>query len=140
MYEHDYYFSGISICISSFVVIVIICLIILSRILSLSDEREYERFDVVSIDLNNEIEGSFVVGSGSVAEETYYVFYKVLPDGGLSFMKISVERTVIYETLSEGETAYIELEKNFAGFIICAKLYVPEGVVLREYDLSLSDL
>ena len=135
----DYYYRIIT-RISFLVATVIACLIFIPRILSLYGEREYERFDVVSIDLNNEIEGSFVVGSGSVAEETYYVFYKVLPDGGLSFMKISVEQTVIYETLSEGETAYIELEKDFAGFIICAKLYVPEGVVLREYDLSLSDL
>ena len=109
-----------------------------------SESFTYETVEVASIGLDSQIEGTyrknFYYGYGYINEEMYYIVYEVFEDGGLFLTKIAADKTIVYDTLQEGETAYIEVKRNGFGHVVQYKLYVPEGSISREYDLSLSGL
>lgn len=96
---------------------------------------------VVSADLTTQLEGSgggtFYVGHGSLESVEYYVTYERIEDGGLLFAKYPCDDTVIYTSLAAGSTAYVEKDLNEYGSVLAYRLYVPEGSVVQEYDLSL---
>lgn len=111
-----------------------------------SSNFTYDTVELASISLDSQLEGEYHGGSrfrygyGYINEQMYYVVYEVLSDGGLYLSKLDAEKTIIYETLPEGETAYVEVKRNGFGRIVENKLYVPDGSICREYDLSLSGL
>lgn len=92
-----------------------------------------------SINYASDVQGRFVLGCGRVGEVDYYVCYEELEDGGITLLKLDVDETIIYETLEAGEKAYAEIVKNGWGLIESIKLYVPEGTVQVQYDLSLDE-
>ena len=83
------------------------------------------------------VQGGFLLGCGRVSSVDYYVCYEELEDGGIVLAKFDSRKTVIYETLDADEQAYAEIEENDWG-VQGIKLYVPEGTVQVDYDLSLS--
>lgn len=71
--------------------------------------------------------GTFGMGSGVLSENTYYVAYKILEDGGKMLIEIPTDGTVVYETLKSGEKSYLEIDKNNIGFVKARRIYIPEG-------------
>ena len=103
-----------------------------------------ETIYLASINYTSEIKGKGSVfylgigyGSGKVSEEQYYVAYRIREDGGLVLYKMLADEVVIYETLDEGEKAYVEIDSNWWGEQGMKRLYVPKGTVMQDYDLSL---
>lgn len=92
---------------------------------------------ILSAKLDNETNGSFILGFGSFKNKEYYVVYKVNEDGGKQLTKYNVEDTTIYDNLSEGEQTYAEVTYNKNGTIIEVKLYLPKETIKENYDLSL---
>lgn len=93
--------------------------------------------ELMSLDLQSNIQGSFVLGSGSVNSEHYYAAYQILDDGGKQLFTMAASKTVIYDTLESGDDAYAIIEEKTFGGIQKIKLYVPKGTITQEYDLSL---
>lgn len=129
------------------------CIFILGAFLILKSFKLYEaqnepptveRVSLASLnytsEIKGEINGGFFLGTGCVngviEEEQYYVAYKVLEDGGKKLWKIPANITTIYDTLQTNCEAYAEVTSNYFG-IISINLYVPEGTILQDYDLSL---
>lgn len=108
----------------------------------LSEQVTTSKYDVVSIDFQSQTEGKyrhFIIGTGQIKSKEYYVIYKVLPDGGKILVKLESDSTVIYDTLEENETAYVENDINGHGYTVATRLYVPKNTIKQEYDLSLGD-
>jgi hypothetical protein len=63
-----------------------------SRTLStqLSDER------IVSLDLGNQLHGSFFLGTGSINERTYYYYYRAEADGSYTLQKAPADFSKIF--------------------------------------------
>lgn len=79
----------------------------------------------------------FVYGMGRVGEQDCYAAYRVLEDGGKVLYKMQAENTTIYETLDIDAQAYAEEEKNGFGTVKTRRLYVPQGSIAQQYNLSL---
>lgn len=96
---------------------------------------------VVSADFTTQVQGAsgtvFYIGHGSLRSEEYYVAYEREEDGGLVLKKYPCDKTILYTTLAAGDTAYVEKDLNEYGSVLAYRLYVPEGSVVQEYDLSL---
>ncbi len=103
----------------------------------LRNEIVTQRAEVVAIDLQSDTEGSFVWGTGSIGTERYYVVYQILEDNGKQLLKLPADITIIYNTLSVTDTAYVEADVNGYGTAIEYRLYVPVNSIMKEYDLSL---
>lgn len=95
-----------------------------------------------SSQLEGSIKGSFYMGYGNVkgelGETQYYVTYRILEDGGKKLYKLPADVTIIYDTLEVGSQAYAEVDSNYYG-VVSAKVYVPVGTIVQDYDLSLED-
>lgn len=94
------------------------------------EEIVYE--EIVSIEQNDGLSGAFVLGTGSVDEETeYYIYAKT--DRGLVLYKLAAgESTYIVE--SDEVVPHVSLVKEkWAGpyYII----YVPTGTITKEYKI-----
>lgn len=94
--------------------------------------------ELKSIDYMSQVKGSFTLGFGRVNEIDYYGCYEVLEDGGIKLRKLRADTTIIYQTLKEGEPAYLEITTNGWGVETSIKLYVPENTIQVNYDFSLS--
>ena len=79
---------------------------------------------------------TFGWGSGVLSENTYYVAYKILEDGGKMLIEIPTEGTIVYETLKSSENSYMEIDKNNIGFVKARRLYVPEGTKIPHSNVS----
>lgn len=93
--------------------------------------------ELMSLDLQSDIQGSFILGSGSVNSEHCYAAYQILDDGGKKLFTMPAYKTVIYDTLESEDGAYAVIEEKTFGGIQKIKLYVPKGTITQEYDLSL---
>ncbi len=70
-------------------------------------------------------------------EEEYYCCYRKTSDGGLKYYKFKMSDTTVYETLKNGEQAYVEKITDGFGELLGYKLYVPENTIVQEIDLSI---
>lgn len=73
------------------------------------------------------------------SDNDYYYCYIEADDGGLEQVKLNVENTTLYKTLSVGERPYIEQKVAIFSEINeskYAKLYVPENTIIQTTDLS----
>lgn len=103
-----------------------------------SSQITTQTFNIVSLDFNTSLNGNFVLGTGKLEDEQYYVCYKVLEDGGKKLTEIPCDITTIYDTLKSDENAYLEEDRNYYDGLRAVRLYVPENTIQQSYDLSLS--
>lgn len=101
-------------------------------------ETTTETSSILSIAYRENVSGQFVLGTGMVSGQEYYTCYERLEDGGIVLLKLNAETTVIYQSLNEGEEAYVEKEVTKYGSVISAKLYVPTNTIQKEYNLDLA--
>lgn len=145
----DYVVFG-TMSVSALVILVALFCVLLSdtkhfalKIAQIDEEREQISTHVTylaSINYQSEIKGQFCIGfgigSGKVSEQQYYVAYEVLEDSGKKLFKMPADITTIYDTLDKGAQAYVEIDENYYG-VSAMRLYVPQGTITQEYDLSL---
>lgn len=102
---------------------------------------ETEKIELYSVVVDDGVEGRFVVGSGYLDNKHYFVAYRVREDGGKVIYKMDADISVIYDTLESGESAYVEKETKVSELLgpyeTSYKIYVPQGTITQEYDLSL---
>lgn len=129
--------------ISSVLTVVILLLVvflfkvIFDEISSKTRQKNIERKEILSINISNKAEGSFVLGVGTVKNKEYYIAYEVLKDNGKKLVKIPIDNSVIYDILEDEENAYIEIVTNGLRQEVETKIYVPKGTITKEYDMSL---
>lgn len=97
--------------------------------------KEYskELYEIVSIQRDGEVSGSFVLGCGTLKEKTYYTYY-YKTDRGYRFDKKSTDRTLIIET-DEVTPCLYEI-KNKGTLKVNYEIYVPTNTILRTYNLE----
>lgn len=99
------------------------------------NQKNIEKTEIISINLSDNTEGSFVLGIETVKDKKYYVAYKILKDGGKKLVKMPIDKSIIYDILEEDENAYIEDITNGFEEKIEIKIYVPKGTITKEYDM-----
>ena len=108
----------------------------ISDVKSKTDELTVETVNLRSVAYQNSLSGRFNLGFGTLNGHDYYVCYEVLDDNGIKLLKLDANKTVIYDTITDGE-AYAEIESNGWGIVQSIKLYVPTDTIQTEYDFSL---
>ena len=111
---------------------------------SFHDNTDKSEFSIVSLERQNEIYGSFFLGTGTIEEITYYYVYRKTSIG-LVFEKIPVNkfgyRVYIVETNDISprfvDETYCEEDPGFLNWNQeckhTKKLIVPKGTVVREF-------
>lgn len=100
-------------------------------------ERHSERIELYSIETADKISGKFYrMGRGTINEIDYYCCYRKTDDGGMKYYKFEMDMTTIYESLKEGDQAYVEVITNGVKQVVGYKLYVPENTIIQQIDLS----
>lgn len=89
-----------------------------------------EILNIYSIENNSK---NFTLAECLYYGSTYYVVYEVF---GRKEIIVPTEDTYIYRTLSADEQAYIEQDINEFGEMIEARLYVPNGTVIKNFDME----
>lgn len=96
--------------------------------------QSYNNFvtEIVSLKMNSEIQGNFVLGSGTLKDVNYYYFYKETSQG-YRLDKVRSEDTVIDEDDSITPSLYhIKESGSYSPYF---KLYVPVGTIVKEFKL-----
>ena len=113
-----------------------------------TEERVYKSYNLVALDTNEDINGSynsiFFVGSGHIGEELYYHFYYNTPNG-IKYNKVRAEYCYIIETGEKpsykiyGEY-YKKVESVFYEPDIVEEtrevLYIPKGTIKANYKVN----
>jgi hypothetical protein len=127
-----------------FTVVIFIILLVSALAGSFIDDTYKSQFSIVSMSRQNEISGSFFLGTGTIEEVTYYYTYRQ-EMRGLTLEKIP--------TIEVGEKVYIvetnEISPRYVDERICEekpsalnwiqgcertrKLIVPRGTIVREF-------
>jgi hypothetical protein len=118
--------------------ILVFTFIFLFNFLSVNENSTYYLQSVV---LDNNFEGSFVLGTGMLNGESYYIAYEIQSDGGKILKKYDADSVIVYDTLEHGDTPY--LKKSISGFLgtnVEIKLYVPKDTIDKNLDIDLSNL
>lgn len=130
--DWDYYSSLVK-CVH-FIILAIAVIAFVGNIIGYGnfEKEEIVYEEIVSIEQNDGLSGAFVLGTGSVDEETeYYIYAKT--DRGLVLYKLAAgESTYIVE--SDEVVPHVSLVKEkWAGpyYII----YVPTGTITKEYKI-----
>ena len=100
---------------------------------------------LASLDYVTEIEGEIhgfglgLIGhvNGSISESSCYVAYRVHENGGKSLYKIPTNIAILYDTLDKNQDAYAEVDVDGYGTTKQIRLYVPQGTVPQNYDVSI---
>ncbi len=82
-------------------------------------------------------DGEFIVGVGKIkrydSENKHYSFFCDSEDVGMKFFAFDAEKTLIYDSLPEGEKPYAELVEDKEGTLVQVRMYIPEGsLVFKE--------
>lgn len=118
--------------------ILILSIVFAFNFLSVNENSTYNLQSVV---LDNNLEGTFILGTGMLNGESYYITYEIQSDGGKILRKYDSSSVIVYDTLEHGDTAY--LNKSISGFLgtnIEVKLYVPKDTINKSLDINLSSL
>ena len=102
---------------------------------------------IVSLKDSSSIEGHFFLGSGSIKDKTYYVYYKKLSDTQFQMDKIETEGCIIEENSSVEPNVYFEAVyyscpswlAPFGEFRMAdrnRKIIVPKGTIIRQFKLE----
>jgi hypothetical protein len=131
-------------------VIFILFSIVMTQILFYCGYGEYEVIEshpIASLNVNSEITGTFILGTGTVRKTPHYYFYREeMTPMGVSYVRdmTSVDSTFIIETNEQHphhQTQTIRfdplLEWGVFTPISSARHYiiVPEGTIIREFEL-----
>jgi len=106
--------------------------------------------EIVSLKDKSSIEGSFVLGSGTIKDKDYYIYYSKTQDGGYKRNKIEAENVTIYQTNKETPklkfTDITPLKNETTEFWIGeteiftdqtdVKLIVPENTIIEQFKLE----
>ncbi|MBD3350809.1 MAG: hypothetical protein GF364_04905, partial [Candidatus Lokiarchaeota archaeon] len=113
-----------------------LCLLYLLISVILSDfiDRPYEKIEqmeIISIRDQNDLNGSFILGCGSLSMNNKYVAYIKTPDGGIKQWKCDVNSATIYYT---DEDPKVEKYKQIDSWLIAPKkerwkIYIPKGSI-----------
>jgi len=98
---------------------------------------ETEVINIVALNYETDIKGSFILGFGNMSTKKYYVAYKVLDDGGKQLIEMDAEDVIIYDSLGNDEQAYLEIDKNYYGRETAKRLYVPQNTIIENYELKI---
>jgi len=96
-----------------------------------------ETHQIYSIGDSLGVEGSFVLGTGSINSVPVYLFYQDAGNGGYKLGHVEATHSVIYED-APAHTGYIT-----ATYPSCESpngwdIHVPKGTIKREYNLDSS--
>lgn len=112
---------------------------VLNKINELHEDITTQTVQLKSVEYENALDGQFILGCGSVNSESCYICYEILEDGGIKLLKLNAAKTTIYETLSENEMAYAEIDVNGFGEKKEIRLFLPKNTIQVEYNMSLGD-
>lgn len=126
--------------------------IAIAIIIGVNAPNEYfisKRVDIISLDDGTKINGNFILGSGTIDQESYYIFYEISPNGAISQHKLSVSDTYIYE--DQDSSAFINyyklrltgckdwgLKSIFINNDRYNEIHVPKGTIIRQFNLDLN--
>lgn len=109
--------------------------------------------DIVSIKNDSNLSGSFFIGSGSINQTEYYVYFIRMEDGGFKRDMVQSNKAVIYEIIDENQTPKIEwtiktskvhwlvqfgydqfdIERRIEGHY---RIFVPKGTIIQQFNLN----
>ena len=111
-------------------------------VISLNLEPQHHEEPIYSLERGETIEGSFVLGSGTISGDVVYYAY-IKEKGGLTLQEIDSD-VIIYEgnytpkyvvgqNFSEepGFFNFLSYERN-----VYKKLYVPENTIKKQFDVN----
>ena len=112
---------------------------------------EVESIEIYSITNDSQINGNFALGSGTINEKMYYIYYKQGENGGYIIDKIQSDNIEIIEMEGEEEVGYIKkyeekLEHSSWYWGIGdtpieqkkrVVIYVPKGTIKISFDIDL---
>jgi hypothetical protein len=118
---------------ATFIACVLLIIIIPSGYLSiLPDTVAYDQYQIVSINDNLGIRGTFFLGSGTVDSVSRYYFYKKVGDGYMQG-SIPAGHTMIFT--DENDNPYVKA-KYVNGYAESYEIHVPNSTIIREYNLD----
>ena len=95
---------------------------------------------IISMTSNSTLEGSFILGTGSVNNVKYYYYRIQYDDGGMREYAAPVHLSTIYEIdgVPKVERFHLELPRNITYIVNptstqAYKFYVPKGTVFKEF-------
>lgn len=114
---------------------------------------EVSNTEIYSISNDNQVNGSFALGSGIIREKMYYLYYRQGENGGYIIDKIQSDNIEIIEREDEEKVGYIKkyeekLEHSSwfwgIGDIPIERekrviIYIPKGTIKIDFDISLSN-
>lgn len=121
------------------------------------EDTVIESYEIVSLKDNDNTNGTFVLGTGSVYDTTYYVYNYKTEDGGIKRDKINTNDATVYETkdsphidvigkkLKESAKDSVMYHLFNVGFLEDyitstpndCKIYIPEGSIITEFKIDL---
>jgi len=96
-----------------------------------ASNKKIKTFNIVSIERQNEISGSFFLGCGSVGSETYYYTYTVIGENKYKLLKFRSAQTTIIETNGLPKVKYRLVGKFHCDVI----LYVPFNTIIKSFKV-----
>lgn len=135
------------------VITMLIAIVIISTISATLPNIEYKEYvNIVFLNNQQNIEGSFLLGSGTIKEVEYYFYFIKREDSGYKRDKIEVSKVIIYETDEESpkmswtkvepiqnEYTKFWLAPDISDFVYDYKDYrliVPKNTIIREFQLK----
>ena len=97
--------------------------------------RHYNKYvcDIVSLKVDNSYQGSFFLGTGSLNNKTYYVYYSKC-DKGYKLDKLETSESFIVETSEITPSIYhVKETKTLSDYY---NIYVPEGTIITTFVLN----
>jgi len=117
-------------------IIVVILLISLLFILTGCLDESVEKYELVSINHMENIQGSgmglFFIWSVQVGEELNYWCYLKDKNGGISLNQIEYWKITFYEDLEEEEIPYAESD----GYVY--KIHIPKNSIKKKIDVDIN--
>ena len=105
---------------------------------------------IVSVKNRSNLEGSFTLGTGSIGETEYYVYFKQYEDGGIQKDKKPTYCTTLYEKDEQPRLEWTEVTKKAPWYVSFGfdsldiktiregnyRLIVPKGTVLLRFEID----
>ena len=105
---------------------------------------------IVSIKNRSNISGSFTLGTGSIGETEYYIYFKQYEDGGIQKDKVATYLAVLYEKDEQPRLEWTEATKKAPWYVRFGfdsldiktiregnyRLIVPKGTVLLRFEID----
>lgn len=97
---------------------------------AIQEEYSYLKYEIVSLEKNDSLEGHFVLGTGYIESDKVYYYYTIT-DRGYKLESSSYKYTYLEETNDKEPSVYHCKDKgeDYSYFII----YCPEGTIVKEF-------